>query len=800
MNRIQEGSSGNVFLLTGGTGFLGKVLLEHLVRQRDELNIEKVYVLIRPRGTLSAEQRFLREVVPSPCFSRSPPDWSSCVSVLEGQLDESGLKLAPSTRDEVTREVTHVLHSAASIAFDLPLPQAAQSNVATTLNLLELTQDCSRLEKFVYISTAYVSPFPGEDVPIEEKLAPLPERATDIYNSILDGSHSEAELLSISGHRNTYTLTKSIAEHLLTERRGDVPLAIVRPSIISASLQHPFPGWIDSTAGFAAFVVLHGMGHMRVVGVDKPDSKIDLIPVDEVANRVLFACQSPRTEGGLPSIDYAASGLKQSPTVRECCHAIREFYSTHRVDRIPRLKYIGPQSLRFKIADAFHHRLPVAVARSRGRRERRAANQLLARLTYINTAFPYFAQSFDFRSTELRDEIFDKPSYLRTVSRGVYRHILGRDDSEWVMAGRQHEGHSGGDLRWARRQPDGSALIRFTGWAVTKVLRRCCSSVTLDIPSFERARRSAPEGSALVLLPSHRSYFDFVLCSFLCFARPDLRIPIPYIAAAIEFGNIPMLGRILRSLNAFWVRRGTGRELKEVSRVIHGLVQEGEAIEFFVEGTRSRSREFLAPKRGLLRCLQATGETSTLLPIGFSYDRVPEEAAFAKELSGAPKPKMSLGALISWTIRVFRGQVNLGRIHIACADPIRMSPDCDARATSHRVIDQLKSATITTTFHLRAFLDYHPIEGVDVAALQNAIEERGGRVLKSDLEVPEDLDPLIAWTMRHQFAHLFEADTSRDDFMGEIARKLFISDAEKMLGEQQEAVAVEPESRAQPSA
>ncbi len=69
-------------------------------------------------------------------------------------------------------------------------------------------------------------------------------------------------------------------------------------------------------------------------------------------------------------------------------------------------------------------------------------------------------------------------------------------------------------------------------------------------------------------------------------------------------------------------------------------------------------------------------------------------------------------------------------------------------------------------WHLRAFLEYHPIEGVDVEALQNAIEERGGSVLESDLEVPKDLDPVIAWTMRHQFAHLFEADVSRDDFMG----------------------------------
>src|SRR5687767_15592239 len=114
------------------------------------------------------------------------------------------------------------------------------------------------------------------------------------------------------------------------------------------------------------------------------------------------------------------------------------------------------------------------------------------------------------------------------------------------MASRKHPGH-GSDLRWSLSQPHGNAWIRFASWLVTKVLRKSVERVSVDLASFEAARRAREEGAALVIVPNHRSYLDFVLCSYLAFARPDLGIPIPYIAATMEFGKIPILGKILRS-------------------------------------------------------------------------------------------------------------------------------------------------------------------------------------------------------------------------------------------------------------
>jgi len=738
------------FLLTGVTGFLGKVLLTELIRRKEELGIERVYVVIRARGDISAAERFETEVLGSPCCARLPEGWAGAVTVLEGTLEQPGMALG-GAGEELTRRVTHMIHAAASVSFDLPIAAAARSNVSTALNMLELARQCPRLERFVAVSTAYVTPHTDDAAPIPEALSPLPAPADELLHSIEAGTAVESELLARSGHPNTYTLTKSIAEHLLMARKGAVPLTIVRPSVISASREHPFPGWIDSTAGFGAFVLLIGLGHLRAM-VGRPSARLDLIPVDEVAERILSAC----APGDGAAIRHAVAGLRHSPTARQCWEGIRDFYRVHPVARRPEMFYMGPRDIRFWLADVLHHRLPIAVTAARSPGMRAKAKVLAGRLASLNQVFPYFTtRSFAFQSSQPLNSGFEPTRYLNTVCRGVYRHILRRDLTEWPLAGRRRTGH-GDDVRWALGQPHGNMWIRTASWLATKVLRRSVERVTVDLPSFEAARKAAAPGSALIIVPNHRSYLDFVLMSYLAFARPDLGIPIPYIAATMEFGKIPILGRILAAMHAFYLRRGTGREDPELTSRVHALIRQGKTLEFFVEGQRSRSREFLPPKRGLLRCLQATGTPCTLLPVALTYDRVPEESAFAAELSGAPKPRMRIGPLVSWIAAVWRGRIDLGRIHIACAEPVHLDSDSDVGEVSWEVIERLRGASAVTTYHLEAYLSHCPEEGWDLATLRSSIEERGGRVLESHLRPPADLHPLIAATLRQQFAQFMD--------------------------------------------
>ena len=230
MNAITPRS---VVFLTGATGFVGKVVLENLMRQREELGIERVHVLIRTgRKGADPQTRFDEELVVSPCFAKLKEGWSRHVEVVPGELTAEDCGIPVELRASLQQSITHVVHCAASIEFDLPLDQAASQNISSALNVLGFARECVRLENMVSVSTAYVRPHPGDRVPVLEELVDLPFDPAEVYEEILAGTADQAALLEATGHPNTYTLTKCIAEHLLARNAGSVRLSIVRPSIV----------------------------------------------------------------------------------------------------------------------------------------------------------------------------------------------------------------------------------------------------------------------------------------------------------------------------------------------------------------------------------------------------------------------------------------------------------------------------------------------------------------------------------------------------------------------------------------
>ncbi|MEO7997580.1 MAG: SDR family oxidoreductase [Gemmatimonadaceae bacterium] len=740
-------------LLTGATGFLGKVALFEMLRRKEELQLESVLLVIRARGSRSAADRFQKEIASSPCFASLPPEWTQIVHILDGDLASPDFGTSVEDRAQLAT-ITHVIHSAAAVSFTLPGAVAAKANITTSLNLLAATRACPMLQRIVYVSTAYVSPH--HDGKIAEALVPLPASADELLAILESGKQKDEEVLARTGHPNTYTMTKTISEHMMVERRGDLPLSIVRPSIITASQQQPTPGWIDSTTGFGAFVMLIGLGHLRAV-VGHPDARLDLVPVDEVARRVLEEMVS--TADGV-TIRHSVAGRDRAPTVHDSWSEIERHFQQNPVHRRPVRRYLGPRNSAFVIADALHHRMPMAIGSIGSKVRKRQAKKLASRMAYLNEVFPYFtSRTFDFTVTKSDADFFgadfSSREYVISVCRGVSRYLLEQRDNEWTLAGRSHIGN-GGDLKWVMRSPTGNAFVRTGIWLTTKVFRRITESVTVDVPSFERARDAMPAGAAIVLVPSHRSFLDFVLCSYLAFTRPDLGIKVPYVAAAVEFGRIPLLGYLLRSVHAFYVDRGASRENRDLAKRVHKMLDAGEVIEFFVEGARSRTRAFLRPKRGLLRCVESSGRPSMLMPIAISYDRVPEESVFVRELSGAPKAGLRLGPLFGWLADVWRGRVNIGRIHMACGTPIMMDGTTHAQNAGEEIIRELRTAMAVTSFHIEAYAASNPPEGNDPAVYRAKIEAAGGHVLESKLEVPANLDPLIARTMREHFAHYID--------------------------------------------
>jgi thioester reductase-like protein len=434
---MTEGGLGShIVLLTGATGFVGKVVLEELMRRRGELGIARVLALVRASDTAHAAARLEGDVIGSACFDAHEPGWEKSVEALAGDLTRPGLGLDPGARERVAREVTHVIHCAASVEFNLPLAEATAVNTGGALEALAIARECRRLAGFVDVSTAYVTAHPnarsGAVLRAPERLAPLPRDAASLYADILASRVWQEKLLRETGHPNTYTLTKCIAEHLLARRGEGLPITLLRPSIVSASERTPTPGWVDSAAAFAGFVAALGSGRLRVVAGDLR-ARLDVVPCDAVAHRIVEAAFAPPPRGAL-CIRHAVAGLAGALPIQLCRERITSYFAANPV-RGPGvgIRYVGAPGPGFALAHALHHELPAARDALRATLARKptlakAARQLAERQRSINRDFTYFTHAtFDFETSVPLDPPLDPAKYLDVVCEGVSRNLLRRE-------------------------------------------------------------------------------------------------------------------------------------------------------------------------------------------------------------------------------------------------------------------------------------------------------------------------------------------------------------------------------------
>lgn len=92
----------------------------------------------------------------------------------------------------------------------------------------------------------------------------------------------------IKGFPNALTYSKSLAEKLIKRHRRNLPVVIVRPSIIGPAAVEPHPGWLDGvTIGTEVFIA-GGLGVLKDF-FGPSESIVDQIPVDYVADLVIAA-------------------------------------------------------------------------------------------------------------------------------------------------------------------------------------------------------------------------------------------------------------------------------------------------------------------------------------------------------------------------------------------------------------------------------------------------------------------------------------------------------------------------------
>ncbi|ELU05462.1 hypothetical protein CAPTEDRAFT_119999, partial [Capitella teleta] len=285
MATIQDFYRDRDVFLTGASGFLGKQILEKLLRS---CNVRHVYVLVRPKRGRSSEERkdiLLKSEIFTP-LKMTDQSFSTRVVLIAGDMTSPGMGLQEGDAELLRREVSVVLHAAASVNFTEKIRDAVTVNVLALKEMIKFCKSLPHLQAFVHISTAYVhcyDPFTPECI---VKPKESPQVVLDLVKNETDQRLEELTPKLIHPWPNTYTYTKCLAEWMLQEEADDLPCCIFRPSIIGASAEEPYRGWVDNFN--AATGILAGIG----IGVCNPvygdaSNKADVVPVDLCANAVI---------------------------------------------------------------------------------------------------------------------------------------------------------------------------------------------------------------------------------------------------------------------------------------------------------------------------------------------------------------------------------------------------------------------------------------------------------------------------------------------------------------------------------
>ncbi|ESO97369.1 hypothetical protein LOTGIDRAFT_214222 [Lottia gigantea] len=283
---IPEFYAGQTLLITGCTGFMGKVLLEKLLRSCPD--IECIYVLIRPKRGQSVSER-LDTLLKSKLFDKlrnDNVDINSKVKPIIGDIIEKKLGISEEDITTLSQSVSVVFHSAATVKFDEELRLSLQMNVIGVKSLIELCHKFTKLKALIHVSTAYAN---CDKKFIDERVYDPPLNPNRLIDAAewMDNEAMNSLTGKLLGDRpNTYTYTKAMAEYLLSQESKNLPVAIVRPSIVGSSWKEPFPGWVDNYNGPTGLLVAIGKGVLRMM-IGDFHGTADILPVDIATNLMI---------------------------------------------------------------------------------------------------------------------------------------------------------------------------------------------------------------------------------------------------------------------------------------------------------------------------------------------------------------------------------------------------------------------------------------------------------------------------------------------------------------------------------
>ncbi|XP_062225393.1 alcohol-forming fatty acyl-CoA reductase-like isoform X2 [Phragmites australis] len=333
-------------------------LQEEILRVQPD--VKKVFLLVRAADTSAAEERVLNEVVGNELFGTLREKYGSSfhsftkekISPLAGDIIDENLGLESPKILELSEEIDIIVNGAATTNFYERYDVALASNVLGTKYVCKFANKCPNLKMFLHVSTAYVA---------REQQGLLLEKPFRIGEMLKQGCHLDidaelklvdsikAELMQSSGNSeqlekttmkklglkrarhfgwpNTYVFTKAMGEMLVGQFRGDLPVVVVRPSMVSSIYHEPLPGWIEGTrtidsiiAAYAKQAIPCFIGHGDII--------LDVIPGDMVVNAMVVAMAIHWSEKGQVVIHVTSS--RQNPLSISTAYGImHRYFSTN---------------------------------------------------------------------------------------------------------------------------------------------------------------------------------------------------------------------------------------------------------------------------------------------------------------------------------------------------------------------------------------------------------------------------------------------------------------------------------------
>ncbi|MCH7788063.1 MAG: SDR family oxidoreductase, partial [Acidobacteria bacterium] len=364
---ISASLSGKRIAITGSTGFLGTALVERLLRCVPDCEL---VLIVRP-GRRGARRRVERDILRNDAFDRLRSELGDefdeqlgdRIHAIAGDVGEEGVGLDPAGR-ALLASCDIVIHSAAVVSFDSPLDRAVEVNLLGPVRVARTLNDLGVSPHLVAVSTCYVAgsrrgnapELPIADSPFfvgvdwtqevdaarrarheSEDRSRRPEQLDEfralarrelgaagtpaladktetlrrrwVDDTMAEAGRSRARSL---GFPDSYAYTKALGEGALLSEAGDLPVSIVRPSIIESALVEPSPGWIRGFRMAEPVILSYARGLLsEFPGV--PEGVVDVIPVDHVVAAICaVAARGPLVDdrsGGADIVQVASGSV-----------------------------------------------------------------------------------------------------------------------------------------------------------------------------------------------------------------------------------------------------------------------------------------------------------------------------------------------------------------------------------------------------------------------------------------------------------------------------------------------------------